>query len=206
MTGASAKAIGTWDRAEHAYQHYLAYIASKPDKHALSFPDLVYVKNFKGGSTVVAEPAATLPAKLQQYEQALRAASKDSSFSRSLRGLDDHEFEKVKQAIVAFVALAQRPEARINGFGVSFSSALLHFYFPSLVPILDRRAVNGANLKGIEVDSQDQVSNLLQLYPALMDYFRSKLCEDPKLSLRELDRHLFSRELRRPPFRGKDDG
>jgi len=203
---ASAKAAGTWDRAEHAYQHYLHYVAGKPDTYALSFTDLVYVKNFKGGSTVIAEPIATLAAKLQHYEKALRTASNDCTFSRALSDLEDGDYLKVREKIVAFAALSQRPEARINGFGVSFSSALLHFYFPRLVPILDRRAVNGANLKGIEVDAQDQVTNLLQSYPALIDYFRLKLTENGKLTLRELDRDLFSQELRRPPFRNKDDG
>jgi hypothetical protein len=204
--GASAKAAGTWDRAEHAYHHYVDYVARKPDKYALSFTDLVYVKNFKGGSTVIAEPIATLAAKLQQYEQALRTASKDSAFSRALSDLDDQDYLEAREQIVAFAALSRRAEARINGFGVSFSSALLHFYFPRLVPILDRRAVNGANLKGIEVDAQDQVTNLLQLYPALVDCFRITLRENAELTLRELDRYLFSQELRRPPFRNKDDG
>jgi hypothetical protein len=172
----------------------------------LSFTDLVYGKNFKGGSTVIAEPAATLPAKLQQYDTALRSASKEAAFSRPLGELDDRNYRKVREAIVAFTELSQRSEARISGFGVSFSSALLHFYFPALVPILDRRAVNGANLKGIEVDAQDQVTNLLQLYPALIDYFRLELRQNPRLTLRQLDRSLFSQELRRPPFRNKDDG
>jgi hypothetical protein len=202
----SAKVEGAWDRAEHAYQHYFHYLASKPDRYALSFTDLVYVKNFKGGSTVIAEPVATLTGKLQQYEQALREASKERPFSLALSELDDEDYPKVRDKIVAFAALSQRPEARINGFGVSFSSALLHFYFPRLVPILDRRAVNGANLKGIEVDAQDQVTNLLQLYPMLIDFFRLKLAENTKLTLRELDRDLFSQELRRPPFRNQDDG
>jgi hypothetical protein len=203
---ASTKVAGTWDRAEHAYQHYLNYVASKSDPYALSFTDLVYVKNFKGGSTVIAEPRATLPAKLQKYEDMLRTASRDSAFSRALSDLDDEHYLRAREQIIAFAALSQRPEARISGFGVSFSSALLHFYFPMLVPILDRRAVNGANLKGIEVDAQDQVTNLLQLYPALIDCFRSMLRGNGKLTLRDLDRQLFSQELRRPPFRNKDDG
>lgn len=204
--GASSKAAGNWDRAEHAYQHYLDYVARKPDKYALTFTDLVYVKNFKGGSTVIAEPRATIAAKLQLYEQALRAASRNAAFSRALGDLDDQDYLNARERIVDFAALSERPEARISGFRVSFSTALLHFHFPRIVPILDRRAVNGANLKGIEVDAQNQVTNLLQLYPALIECFRLKLKSNAKLTLRELDRHLFSQELRRPPFRNKDDG
>jgi hypothetical protein len=203
---ASVKAGGTWDRAAHAYEHYLEYVANKPDRHALSFTDLVYIKNFKGGSTIIAEPLATLSPKLQQYEQALRQAAECREFSSPLKDVHDSDYALARSRMVAFVAMAQSSRAKINGFGVSFSSALLHFYFPALVPILDRRAVNGAGLNGIKVDGQDQVTNLLELYPALIDCFRARLKADAKLTLRSLDRHFFSQELRRPPFRSKDDG
>lgn len=202
---ANVKARSAWDRAAHAYGHYVDYIATKPDKCALSVTDLVYVKNFKGGSSIIAEPAATVSAKLNKYERVLRDAAASPEFSSSLRDLDEGLYARARTRMVAFVGMAQRVDARINGFGVSLSSALLHFYFPTLVPILDRRVVNGANIQGLKVDAQDQVINLLDLYPSLIDYFRARLRATTKLTLRSLDRRLFSQELRRPPFRKQDD-
>ena len=206
-THTNTKAEARWDRANHAYQHYLNYInRQKPDKLALSFTDLVYIKNFKGGSTIIGEAPHTLSSKLKHYELALRQAAGTPAFQRSLKDLDDNEFATVREQTVAFAELSQLDVADINGFGVSFASALLHFYFPESVPILDRRALSGAAIEGIEVDAQNQGTNLLEQYPALIDPIRRRLRADPKLTLRSLDRFLFIQELRRPPFRAKDDG
>lgn len=199
----SAKAESIWDRAAHAYQHYLNYIKTKQDRFSLSTTDLVYVKNFKGGSAVIGEPSGTLGAKLMQFECAFRDAAGTREFRRSLRDLDDDEYARARERMVAVAKLSQSPSADINGFGVSFASTLFHFYFPTLVPILDRRVLNGACIEGIVVDTQNQVKNLLELYPALIDYFRDRVRDDAQLTLRSLDRLLFVLELRRPPFRNR---
>lgn len=201
----NARAKGTWDRAEYAYQHYFKYISEKPDRFALSFTDLVYVKNFKGGSAVIAEPLLTLSSKLKRYECALRRANASPEFGLSLRDLDDKEYLRARKRMIAFAKLPKFRAANINGFGVSFTSTLFHFYFPNLVPILDRRALNGAGIEGIEADNSDQVKNLLELYPLLIDYFRNRLQNEAYLTLRSLDRSLFMQELRRPPFKERSD-
>jgi hypothetical protein len=199
------RAENTWARAEHAYQHYFKYISEKPDRFALSFTDLVYVKNFKGGSAVIAEPLLTLDSKLKRYERALRKAGASPVFRLSLHDCDDKEYARARKRMIAFAKLPLFPVADINGFGVSFASTLFHFYFPNLVPILDRRALNGAAIEGIKVNGSDQVKNLLELYPLLIDYFRDRLRNEPNLTLRTLDRSLFVQELRRPPFKKKDN-
>ena len=41
--------------------------------------------------------------------------------------------------------------SKIDGLGPSYASTILHFYYPCLIPILDRSALNGANIKdGVE--------------------------------------------------------
>ena len=55
----------------------------------------------------------------------------------------DPDYPRIRTAIVAFATLPETNAADISGFGCSFASALLHFHFPKLVPILDKRALNG---------------------------------------------------------------
>lgn len=197
------KAKSTWLRAENAYQHYRQYMATKSNQFTLSFTDLIYVKNFKGGSSVIGESTTTLKEKLMHYEHAIRSFDAQPESKLTLAQLDDGPYESLRGKMVAFANLPNERNADINGFGVSFASTLLHFHFPHLVPILDRRALNGSLIPGLVVNGDNQVINLLDLYPALINYFRARLREDLSLTLRELDSRLFEVALRVPPFRRK---
>lgn len=196
-----AKASSNWDRAANAYCHYVAYIAAKAHRLELSFTDLIYVKNFKGGSAVIGEPATSLPFKLTRLSQALVAADASGDLSVPLADLSGASLQRAKARMLSFMKEAVCPETRINGFGVSFASAMLHFYFPTTVPILDRRVLNGARIQGIQVNTQGQVNNLVSLYPSLVDYFAVRLRNNRSLSLRQLDRELFIEKLSDQVFR-----
>lgn len=195
------RAVTNWRRAQHAYEHYQSFIADKSDKYALAFADLAFVKNFKGGRAFIDEPMATFAHKLRHYEAALRACVADPAFAFTLSTVPDSDYSRVRDTITAFAALPETPASDISGFGSSFASALLHFYFPVLVPILDKRALNGSGVPGLRVDSQNNVTNLLVLYPALIDNCRERLQQNQQPTLRELDRQLFIEELRSPPFK-----
>lgn len=194
-----------WTRAQHAYEHYQKYISAKEDRCHLSFVDLIFIKNFKGGSATITEPVVSLDGKLKPYEEALRRLDGSKLFSeKNLGTIDEKDYSRVRNVIVAFAAMPEVSEYDISGFGSSFASALLHFYFPNIVPILDKRAINGCGIQGLNVDASNNVTNLLELYPDLIDQFRERLRENSRLSLRELDYHFFSQELRTPPFKGKN--
>ena len=194
------KAIGQWNRAQHAYEHYLRFIAAKPDRCTLTFSDLVFVKNFKGGSATIAEPVATLAGKLQHYEKAIRLCAANPAFGLTLATIPNQDYDRVRELVVRFAGLPELPASDINGFGCFFALALLHFYFPAVVPILDKRALNGAGIQGLQVDKYNNVQNLLELYPALIDAFQTQLQNQPGLTLRQLDRTLFIQKLSNPPF------
>ncbi len=194
------RAATNWNRAQHAYQHYQSYLSAKQDRYALTFTDLVYVKNFKGGSAIIDEPLQTCQSKLGFYEKALRACADDLSFGPTLATIPDKEYPRIRANIVAFAALPKGDQSDISGFGSSFASALLHFFFPLVVPILDKRALNGSGVQGIQVNRSNNVTNLLGLYPVLIDSCRSRLQENRELTLRDLDRMLFIERLNRPPF------
>jgi hypothetical protein len=187
------RAVAGWERAQNAYQHYVEYLERKADKHALTITDLVYVKNFKGGSAIIGEPPGTIGSKLAQYESSLRAAQAKPAFRKRLEALDEKEFRDAQATMHEFAGLPAK--AHIDGFGVSFTTALMHFFFPAVVPILDRRALNGARIAGVKVDSQGQVTNLLELYPQLIAYTWERLRADSSLTLRSLDRQLFTQKL-----------
>src|SRR5574341_2221080 len=98
-----AKASANWDRAAHAYNHYVAYIASKPKRLELSFTDLVYLKNFKGGSTVIGEPPGRLSAKLNHLARALVDATASGELSAPLSNLAGTALERAKLRMVSLV-------------------------------------------------------------------------------------------------------
>lgn len=194
------RAVSQWRRAQSAYQHYRVYIGAKPNRHALTFTDLVYVKNFKGGSATIAEPVATFGVKIEPYEEALQQCAADPGFGYSLTTVPAHLYPGVRHRMINFASLPNNSASDISGFGESFATALLHFYFPTLVPILDKRALNGSGVKGISVDRYNNVTNLLALYPALIDAFRGALIATPALTLRDVDQQWFSQTLNVPPF------
>jgi hypothetical protein len=195
------RAESAWKRAENAYQHCRAYMQDKSPRLVLSITDLVYVKNFKGGSTIIGESPATIQERLAPYEALLREADGMPAFQKTLGQLDDREYQDAVRVMKTFAALPRT--SPINGFGVSFSTALLHFYFPEVVPILDRRGLNGAGIKA-DVDKQGQVKKLLDSYPDLIAYCRARLRGEPSLTLRALDQSLFIQKLR-PEFRHRPD-
>jgi hypothetical protein len=73
-------------------------------------------------------------------------------------------------------------------------STLLHFYFPDLLPILDRRVL--INSKIVEVDNYEQVDKYGQIikiedyYEKLIRFMRNEL-KERNSKLRDLDRELF---------------
>jgi len=82
-----------------------------------------------------------------------------------------------------------------SGFKCSYASALLHFYFPNLVPILDRRVLNGIGIK-VKRNKQGQVVNIERYYSALIDLFHSYLKYNPNKSLRDYDKENFVKPLK----------
>lgn len=187
--------MNRWKRANRAYEHYQSYIKCKYDRYSLSFIDFIFVKNFKGGNSIIAEPIETFYSKANIYEKALRNFSEGPVLNNTLSSMSEAEFEVVKKKIVNFASISEDEDARISGFGASFASALLHFYFPLVVPILDRRVLNGSGIDGVKIQ-KGVVSNFLDLYPELIVNFRKRLLDNRGITLRELDLELFQKKLK----------
>jgi hypothetical protein len=180
-----------------AMTHFQAHIAGKADPCSLSLVDLLHVSNFKGGNASITEPEPGLARKLRGYERVLHAIA--AAFGgQALRELNAQERATLVTLAGGFLALTQTEATKIRGLGPSYASALLAAHFPELLPVLDRRVLNGAGI-AVRVDSQGQVRDLPSHYPALIEAFHESLVANRDLTVRELDRIWFCRPL---PGRG----
>lgn len=115
--------------------------------------------------------------------------------NRNLRDLNEIELKSLQTFCAEFLTLVRRDSLfRIDGFGSSYASGLLHFHFPTLIPILDRRVLNGAGIK-VEINAQGQVIDIEQYYPQLIQYFNRELRNKPGINLRALDKELFVKPI-----------
>ena len=182
-----------WDKSEISYQNYQEYIRNKADYFILTFIDLLYISNFKGGNATINERETVINQKLIQYSIGLKEIDK-SFHGRKLSDLTDSDIENLIKMLNGIISLTDKDSfhSRIDGFSTSYLSALLNAYFPELIPILDRRLL--INLKLVsdsDKDSQGQIKNIKRFYESLIKRISEKVKESGK-SIREIDREYFS--------------
>jgi len=187
------RAETTWNLLNVAMTHFLAHIERKPDRYALSIVDLLHVSNFKGGNASITEDEPPLSNKLNVFSEALRQIAKVFG-NRALRDLTAVELANLTCLADDLLALTKQEETKIRGFGASYASALLTAHFPKLLPILDRRVLNGARIK-VKLNSQGQVKNIERYYRNLIERFHAELARNHNLSIRDLDRRWFCVKL-----------
>lgn len=183
------KSEARWEMLNHAMHHYQQYIQSKKKPFSLSIVDLLFISNFKGGNASITEPLGTLQRKLKKYEKILVKIN-ESFEGKTLSSLNSKETKDLIQNCDEFLQLTLIPDTKIRGFGPSYSSALLAAYFFELIPVLDRRVLNGAKIDTVK-DSQKQVKNIERYYGELILAFQQNLKENPVMTLRELDKIWF---------------
>jgi hypothetical protein len=193
--------ITTWEMLDHALQYYLSYIAGKNDKYALTVIDLIFISNFKGGNASITEPADTLTKKLEDYVKCLRKIGKKYK-GKKLSSLTDDDLSNLVELGDEFLSLAKNQKTKIRGFGASYASALLSAHFGELFPVLDRRILNGAEIK-VEYDSQKQVKKIEQHYGTLIKRSYQELKAQSNMTLRELDKEWFVKSLLQSATQGR---
>lgn len=189
MTETDKKALKQWDKSDISYINYSNFISTKTDKFNLTFIDLLYVSNFKGGYATINEPEEIIVEKLIAYGQLFEEINLKFE-NKYLKNIDNNEVTELFEFSDKLIKLTNnKSENKIDGFSVSFLTTLLHFYFPNLYPILDRRVLNGLKLiKEIDIDTQGQVKNLKVFYSKLILEFKH-LTEHN--TIREIDKELF---------------
>ena len=183
-----SKTSTQWQKANLSYQNYIDYILSKPEKYELTFIDLLYISNFKGGNASIHEKEISVNAKLKKYSECLKTIHKEFD-NKQLRDLSKEELASLKRKTSEFVNLTSGSSTAIDGVKSSYASALLHFYFPNLIPILDRRVLNGTGIK--KVKKGEQVKDIEKYYPELIENFYRYLQQNHNKSLRDYDRENF---------------
>lgn len=190
------RAASQWDKSEISYQNYVGYLAAKPNKFKLTIVDLFYIKNFKGGSATTNEPESQLETKFNAYSALLEEINFKFK-NKKLSELSELQLSEIIEiGKKAFELVNPEKETKIDGFSVSFLTTLLHFYFPNLFPILDRRVLNGlCLLDETDLNSQKQVKNIQSFYPTLIREFKNRTKDK---SIRQLDRQLFIQKIQSP--------
>ena len=183
----------TWEMLNHAMLHYQTFISNKKSKYSLTIIDLLHVSNFKGGNASITEPEKTLGTKLKSYQDVLKKI--DNKFTgKKLSQLNNDETEELIKLCNEVSALTKDSKTKIRGFGPSYASALLAAHFMDLIPVLDRRILNGANIQ-VTYDKQKQVKNISQYYGQLIKACQSELKKRKNITLRELDKEWFTKTL-----------
>ena len=183
----------TWEMLNVAMSYYQEHIQSKTDRCSLSITDLLHVSNFKGGNSSITEPLVTLTQKITYYEAVLRKVEQRFS-GKSLSTLTTSELSTLVSLCDELLALTTKNSSKIRGVGPSYASAILAAHHLNLIPVLDRRALNGAGI-AVKKDRQNQVKEIASHYGELIRAFHTELTSRPELSVRQLDKEWFSANL-----------
>lgn len=194
-------AADNWKRLNQAFINYQRYLDSKVHRFNLSIVDLLYISNFKGGDASITEDSYVITEKLERYSDYLQRI--DFGFGK--RFLSDiqecDDLDMLVLLAIEFMKLTDEPKAKISGFRSSYASAMLCAYFPEILPILDHRAINGAQIpanwkkNGSRWEIKDIDENYQEYYELLFYRVHAIAKKNPGLSLREIDFNLFIKEM-----------
>ena len=114
--------------------------------------------------------------------------------NRTLIEINEEELKKLEVIINEMNNFITNEDTHIFGFGFSYLSALLSFYFPNLLPIIDKRIL--LNLEFVTQGElmQKQVKNINEYYIRLLNRIREELSknENRKKTLRDFDKQFFT--------------
>ena len=198
MANNDSKAEKSWKKSNVALDNYNSYIKKKiaiGQKFDLTLIDLLYISNFKGGNATINDDESIINCKLKAYSSLFIEIDKTFG-NRNLSTLEENEVESLIELVRQVVDLSKKEETGIDGFKSSYLSALLHSYFPDLIPILDRRLLINLGLvdKEKQLNNQKQVKDIENYYSELIKVIHVK-SKKSKNSVRELDAILFKQEL-----------
>ena len=183
-----------WLRLNQCLLNYQCYLERKSD-NSITYIDLLYVSNFKGGNASLTDPIDEVNSKLVPITIIIERIKAEFG-QKSIEILTDQEVEVIHSILEELDKLLMEPSSQISGFKISYLSALLHANFPRLFPILDRRIlINSGIVNKSNLSKNKQVKYINKYYILLFNWFRSEVKNTNK-TIREIDRILFSTSLR----------
>ena len=192
------KAETQWEKSNISYKNYRDYIDKKVNRYELTLIDLLFISNFKGGNATINEPERTINTKLISYSKKLRDIENEFN-GKTLAILTDEQLKNFVSRINEICNLTcKNSVTRIDGFSVSYLSALLQTYFPTLIPILDRRVlINLHIVSESDINKQGQIKNIQQFYKPLIEKI-AEISRERGQTVREIDRNLFVIKIEKP--------
>jgi hypothetical protein len=188
---ADTKEIKKWRKMGKSLKNYQSYISRKSAKYRLDLVDLLYISNFKGGNASIQEDESKVANLLEPYSIILKNIGDDFG-DLSLSMLSDSQVSSLTNRLTEVCNLCLGRNTGIDGFKVSYFSALFHGYFPDLIPVLDRRILNGFRLiHEQDLNTLGQVKDIHLFYPRLVDQMR-RLTKETGKSIRTLDGEYFA--------------
>jgi len=156
---------------------------------------LLYISNFKGGNAAIHETEQEINSKLVKYSVQLQ----DIFYAfgtKNLSELTDDDVELLISKVETICDLTNKgTNSQIDGFSVSYLSALLNSYYPNLIPILDRRVLINLELvtENDIVESSGQIKNIRAFYGSLIRKM-AELCKEGQ-NIRDLDEEIFKKKF-----------
>ena len=194
MISVDKKADRNWNDANILLLNYKEFIESKKEKFNITFIDLLYVSNFKGGNSTIKGNEKDINIILKEYSVSFKKLNNIYGEKSLIEINDDELVELIK--IIELTMKNLIVNYNINGFKYSYMSALLHAYFPNLLPILDRRLLINLDLVfSKDLDSTKQVKKIEQYYGSLVNKFRDILVMNDTKSIRHIDYENFILKL-----------
>lgn len=192
------RALTQWNKSAISYKNYRDFIDKKSERFKISLIDLLYISNFKGGNATINEPESIIENKLVGYGKLLIEINEVFN-NKAIAKLNSAKIDNLIIQITSICNLTHKgTSTKIDGFSVSYLSALLNSYFPDLIPILDRRIlINLGIVKSDDTDKNGQIKNIQRHYGPLVKKV-STLCKKKQISVRELDKILFTTKLKIP--------
>lgn len=183
-----------WDILNNTFLAYQEFRKQKGSSHRLSYIDLLYVSNFKGGNASIGDAREKVDRLLKEFYQQQLNSIRETFGDSKLQELTLAKCEKLSKLATVFVLLTKETDSKIRGFGVSWASALLALNFPDLLPVLDRRVLAGAGIEAGLVAMRKkggQVKHIETHYLELLERLSMSLHRREAQTLRELDRQWF---------------
>jgi hypothetical protein len=190
------KAEAQWNKSCISYTNYQNYLYNKDNgetRFKLTFIDLLYISNFKGGNATINESEAEIDRKLLYYSDFLKRLHTEFELLK-LADLNNFQVEKLIALVLDTCRLAVKGNhAKIDGFSTSYLSALLNAYFPKLIPILDRRVLINLHLvNDNDLDSQAQIKNIINFYSPLIKKTQ-EISKKTGNDVRQIDKTYFTK-------------
>ena len=123
------RAESRWNKSNKSYINYKDYISKKGNPLELTFIDLLYVKNFKGGASTLNDTEEDIKRKLKFYQNIFERINAEFK-ENSLTNLDNNRVEKLITLAEECFALSKKKRHKNRWICCFIHFNVITFLFP----------------------------------------------------------------------------